>query len=118
MLWKRSRRAKPDHAVLRSQVAFVLMTFVRIRGWNALLSGGTAAVMRSQFDTFVTSDSRNIENPETVVAQVCVKDTACFTGLNALQSDKSLRDSAFGRLALDQLADQITEQLLQQLESA
>ena len=94
------------------------MTFVRIRGWDALLSGRTAAVMRRQFDTFITSDSRSIDNPETVIAQVSVKDTQCFTGLHELQSDKSLRDSAFGRLALDHLADQITEQLLQQLEAA
>jgi hypothetical protein len=46
-----------------------------------------------------------------------IKDLECDKGLKELQSDKSLRDSAFGRLALNHLADQITEEWLRQVES-
>jgi hypothetical protein len=96
----------------------MLITFVAIRGWPVLLSGQTAAVMRRQFDTFITANLREIESLETIVAVVSIKDTECHRGLKELQSDKSLRDSAFGRLALNHLADQITEELLRQVENA
>jgi hypothetical protein len=117
MSWKRSRFAKPDHASLRSQIASMLITFVTIRGWPVLLNGQTAAVMRRQFDTFITAGLREIESLETIVAVVNIKDTECYRGLNELQSNKSLRDSAFGRLALNQLADQITHELLRQADA-
>lgn len=94
------------------------MTFVAIRGWPGLLSGQTAAVMRRQFETFITADVREIDSLETIIALVSIKDTECYTGLKELQSDKSLRDSAFGRLALNHLAAQITEELLRQVEKA
>jgi hypothetical protein len=117
MSWKRSGRP-PDHAALRSQIASMLITFVAVRGWPVLLSGQTVAAMRRQFDTFITAELCGIESLDTIVAVVSIKDAGCYKSLKELQSDKSLRDSAFGRLALNRLADQITEALLRQVETA
>ena len=88
----------------------MLSAFAAIRGWRALLNNETAAVMRRQFDTFVTADVRGIEHPETIVAVVYLKDTACYEGIREIQSDKALRGSA-----LNHLADQVTEALLGQV---
>jgi hypothetical protein len=71
--------------------------------------------MRRQFETFVTADLRGIERPETIVAVVYLKDTACYEGVKEIQFDKALRGSAFAELALNHLADQITEALLRQV---
>ena len=113
--WMKDRRAKPDHASLRLQVASMLSTFAAIRGWPVLLNNDTATVMRRQFDTFVTADARGIERPETVLAVVYLKDVACYEGIKEIQSDKALRGSAFGELALNHLADRITEALLRRV---
>ena len=113
--WKTRDCAKPDHSSLRLQVATMLSTFAAIRGWTVLLNNQTAAVMRRQFDTFVTADLREIERPETIVAVVYLKDVACYEGVKEIQSDKALRGSAFAELASNHLADQITEALLRQV---
>ncbi len=61
---------------------------------------------------------REIEHPETIVAVVYLKDVPCYEGIKETQSDKVLRDSAFGQLALNHLADQVTEALLRQVAAA
>jgi hypothetical protein len=108
--WKTRDYAKPDHSSLRLQVASMLSTFAAIRGWPVLLNNQTATVLRRQFDTFVTADLRGIERPETIIAVVYLKDTACYEGVKEIQSDKALRGDALNRLA-----DQITEALLRQV---
>jgi hypothetical protein len=103
-------RSKPDHSSLRLQVASMLSAFAAIRGWPVLLNNQTATVMRTQFDTFVTADAREIERPETVLAVVYLKDVACYDRVKELHSDKALQGNA-----LNHLADQITEALLSQV---
>jgi len=93
----------------------MLSAFAAIRGWAALLNGQTATVMRQQFETFVTANLNGIERPETILAVVYLKDVECYQGIKEIQSDKGLRDSAFGDLALNHLADQVTETLLGQI---
>ncbi len=93
----------------------MLSAFAAIRGWAALLNGQTATVMRRQFETFVTGDLNGIERPETILAVVYLKDVEYYEGIKEIHSDKGLRGSAFGELALNHLADQVTEALLGQL---
>ncbi len=113
--WTTRDRAKPDRSSLRLQVASMLSTFAAIRGWAVLLNNQTATVMRRQFETFVTADLSGIERPETILAVVHLKDVECYEGIKEIQSDKGLRGSALGELALNHLADQVTEALLGQL---
>jgi len=70
--------------------------------------------MRQAFETFVTADLCGIENPQSVIAAVYLKDIECYQGFKEIQSDNFLRGSAFGELALNHLADQVTEELLRQ----
>lgn len=113
--WNKRYRGKPDRSSLRLQVASMLSTFAAIRGWTVLLNNQTAAVMRRQFETFVTADLNGIERPETILAVVHLKDVECYEGIKGIQSDNGLRGSALGELALNHLADQVTEALLGQL---
>lgn len=107
--------AKPDHCSLRFQIASMLATFFTIRGQPIFLNTQTAVVMRRHFETFVTADLRGIENPQSVIATVYLKDIECYQGFKEIQSDNLLRGSAFGELALNHLADQVTEELLRQV---
>ena len=93
----------------------MLSTFAAIRGWTVLLNNQTATVMRRQFETFVTADLNEIERPETILAVVHLKDVECYEGIREIQFDNGLRGSALGELALNHLADQVTEALLGQL---
>jgi hypothetical protein len=113
--WSIGTATKPDRASLRLQVASMLSTFATIRGWATLLSPQTATVMRRQFETFITADLNGLERPETIVAVVYLKDVECFEGIKEIQSDKGLRGSALSNLALNHLADQVTEALLRQV---
>ena len=92
----------------------MLATFFTIRGQRIFLNTQTAVVMRRHFETFVTADLSGIENPQSVIATVYLKDIECYEGLKEIQSDNLLRGSAFGELALNHLADQVTEELLRQ----
>ncbi len=113
--WTKTRGAKPDRSALRLQVASMLSTFAAIRGPIVLLSHQTATVMRREFETFVTADLNGIDRPETVLAVVHLKDMECYEGIKEIHCDSVVRGSALGALALNHLADQVTEALLRQL---
>jgi hypothetical protein len=70
----RRREKTIDYRSLRLQIAALINTFLSVRGLDSLLESSTAIVMRKNYDAFVTQDAYEIENPETMVAIVYLKD--------------------------------------------
>jgi len=113
--WKTQRSAKRNQSALRIQIASMLNTFYAIRGRSIVSNTQTAVVMRRGFETFVTADLLGIENPQSVVAAVCLRDMQSYEEFRRVQSDNLLRGTALGEGMLNQLANEVTDALLKQI---
>jgi hypothetical protein len=103
--WTAKHFVKPNHPALRTQIAAMLNAFFAIRGRSTLSNDETAVVMRRAFETFVTADSHEIENPRTVIAMVCLRNIESYQEFKRAQCE----------LTLNHLADEVTEELLRQV---
>jgi hypothetical protein len=77
----------------------------------------TAVVMRKGFETFVTADLLGIDNPQSVVAAVCLRDMKSYEEFRRLQSDNAFPGTASGEL-MTNLANEVTDALLKQISKA
>jgi hypothetical protein len=94
--------------VLRAEISSALRNFIRTHGDN--LVQNTAVVMRSDYLPFVTQDADSVKRGENVLAVAYVKETECYPGLRRILYP--VRGGRLEEKILDQLADQLTIQLL------
>jgi hypothetical protein len=111
-----TRNHRPDQDFLKSQVVVVIGAYVAIRGLYELLKPETVTVIRRGFEAFVTQDGARIENPESVMAMVHLKDVECYDELREMEVIKATR--VLSQKALHRLAEQVASELIKQLDNA
>jgi hypothetical protein len=111
------RKSGPIPNKIRKRVPFLwreissaLRSFIRTHGLNSIQNTAGAVVMRNDYLPFVTQDADSVKRRENVLAVAYVKETECYRGLRTLLSPVS--DDGLEEEILDQLADQLTIQLL------
>ena len=113
---KFSRRKKKSDPFLRAKVAFAIRTFIQMHRRAFLENSRTAVVMHRDYAPFVLSDVDRMENRESAIAVVYLKDMDGYQEFKTIQADPYLRGSALGQTILDHLAEQVTIHLLEQAE--
>ena len=105
---------KPDDSSLTAQIASTVSGFVRIRGLDSLLKSETAIVMRKNYEISITQDVDGLENRESVLAVVYLKDIESYNDFKKVHSDDYSRSDALAHMATIHLADQTANRLLEQ----
>ena len=115
--FKHSRQEvqKPDGSSLRAQIASTVNGFVRIRGLDSLLKSETAIVMRKGYEISITQDVDGLENRESVVAVVYLKEVESYNDFKNVHSDDYSRSDALAHMATVHLANQAAKRLLEQV---
>jgi hypothetical protein len=106
---------KPDGSSLRAQIAWTVSGFVRIRGLDSLLKSETAIVMRKGYEISITQNVDGLENRESVLAVVYLKDIESYNGFKKVHSDDYSRSDALAQMATVHLANQAAKRLLEQV---
>src|SRR6266478_5233949 len=113
------RSKKPDYSYLKERVLSLITTYVANRGLYSVLKPETATVMRKGFEAFLTHDVSRIENPESIMAVVYLKDMESYNHLREIEvTHQSPRRNVLSQTALDQLVDQVTRELIKQVADA
>ena len=102
---------------LRLQVSSAVRTFYSIRGLRGFLEPRAAMIMRTNSETFIVPDADKMENQQTILATVYLKDMESYGQFTEIQQDYTLRSSALGQVALGHLADQIATELSRRISS-
>jgi hypothetical protein len=77
-----------------------------------------ATAMRKGFETFVTHDVARIENPENMLAVVDLKDMESYDRLREIEVTPSPNKTVLSQTTLNQLADQVTKELIRRCTAA
>ena len=114
-LKRRKSRPIPDQIRKRApflwaEVSFALRSFIRTHGDNSIENTATAVVMCNDYLLLMTQDADSIKRRKSVLAVAYIKETECYPGLRHILSSGS--DGRLKEKILDQLADQLTVQLL------
>ena len=113
---KREIQTRGDGS-LRLQVSSAVRTFYSIRGLRGFLEPRAAMIMRTNSETFIVADADKMENQQTILATVYLKDMESYGQFTEIQQDYTLRSSALGQVALGHLADQIATELSRRISS-
>jgi hypothetical protein len=113
---KFSRHKKKGDPFLQAKVAFAIRTFVQMHRRAFLESSRIGVVMREDNALFVVPDVDRMENRQSALAVVYLKDMDGYQEFKTIQSDTYLRTSPLGQTILDHLAEQVTIHLLRQAE--